>query len=1086
MPAATASTSPTRPLVGRARELEELDASLARVRQGHGAVVLLAGEPGIGKTRLAEALAERASAAGALVAWGRCWESGGAPAYWPWIQALRSIPGSDAAVTAELLASPAQTSGGEADDARFARFDAVDRRLRDIALERPLVLVLDDLHSADRASLLLLRFVGRSLADRRLLALGTYREVEARRDPAVVEVIESIATEGTRLPLRGLSEDGVAAMLARRAGLSAGRAFARRVHRATEGNPFFVDEIARLHAAEAPLRTQGSDAARAFRVPAGVREAIRRRLEPLPQGADEVLAIAAVSGREFGLAELAHLSALPTERLASTLEAALEAEVVSELPGAGERYRFVHALIQETLYERLDPAERRALHRQLGELLETLHGDDPTPVLSELALHFDRAEDRARALHYARRAGERAAALLAWEEAAGHFARVLELDADPEPHTRIDGLLALGRARVGAGETDAARAAFAEAAAAARQTADGQRLAAAALGFGSGGESWANGAVDDVLVALLEEALAALPECSSATQARLLSRLTQALYYSYDWERMDALSEKAVTVARGLGEHRPLCEALGARMLALLRPDGLDQRVAIADECLSIAERDGAADLLLGALTAMVIARAESGDVAGLDAAIARATRLAEERRAPHSLWHCRLWQAMRALLDGRLDESERLAGEALALAEGVVPLAGPMWVAQMGGVWRDRGRFDLILPGLRGVVEAYPTVVAWRAALAAVLSHTGQRAESRAELDRLSVDDFGALPRSQEWLPAMGLLAETVTRLEDARDHAEVLYAQLEPYSARVVVSPMASGINGVVAYHLGQLAGVIGRFDAAERHFEDARALHRALGSPSWLARTELERARMLLARGMPADSGAAAVALDAALETAVELGMEGLERDCEELRARMGARAPTDSGAAAAEELVFRREGDVWAIGAPDDPLRLSDLRGLAHVAELLRHPGVEIHAAELAGGAGAGALREGDPGPRLDASARRAYRARVEDLRETIDEAERFGDAERAVAAREELEAVAGELAAATGLGDRDRGAGATAAERARVSVTKAIRAAIGRVGEHDAALAQLLDRSVRTGAFCVYEPDERAPVRWRLS
>nr|MDQ3936510.1 AAA family ATPase [Actinomycetota bacterium] len=466
--------------VGRDRELDELRTALRQAQGSRGGVVMVGGEPGVGKTTLVERVANDAREQGARVSWGRCWEGGGAPAYWPWVQALRSLArelsdeelrarlGAGAAHVAKIVPGVAERLPGlteppelEPERARFALFDAIAGFLHSVSEERPLVVPLDDLHAADRPSLLLLRFAARELRGARVLVIGTYREVEARMDPGVGELIAAIGKDGRRLPLRGLTEEQVQRFIAGSAGSAPSPAVLRAVHEATEGNPFFVDEVVRLLSAEG--RLDADDLPSGVQIPDEVRDAVRQRLEPLPAQAREVLSVAAVLGREFGVAALEHVTGQPRPALVEVLEDACARSIVAERPAEIAGYWFTHALFRETLYADLPPTRRARLHRQAGEALEVLYGDDVELHLDELAHHFFQAAssgDLGKAIDYSVAAAERANSMLAYEEAAGHYERALQafgLEERADVPRRCDLLLALGEAQNRAGDARNAR-----------------------------------------------------------------------------------------------------------------------------------------------------------------------------------------------------------------------------------------------------------------------------------------------------------------------------------------------------------------------------------------------------------------------------------------------------------------------------------------------------------------------------------------------------------------------------------------------------------------------------------------------------
>src|SRR5947199_7997440 len=598
--------------VGRHHELVELRAGLEDAVTGRGRFFLVVGEAGVGKTRLVEELGREAAEQGHLVLWGRCWEGEGAPPYWPGIQVTRThlriahaetlSGGADAAgapylaqLVPELggLQSPAPPVPPQSEHARFYLFDAVATFLRSRPDHTPLVLVFDDLQWADTPSLLLLQFLVHELRDTAMLVVATYRAMEARQNPHVAEILGALARDGRHLPLSGFGEGEVALFIEGKTGRSASAALVEAVHRETEGNPFFVDEVVHLLAAEGALERRDETVAPRLPVPQGVREAIRRRLAPLPAPCRDALTFASVVGREFGLGALQRACGLGADALLEVLRPALGREILVPDPRTAGRYRFVHALIRETIYEELGAAERARLHGRIAEVLEALHQMDPTPHLATLAHHFLEAVPAAgaeKAIAYSARAARHAEASLAYEDAAVLFERALDVLAEGRPadaRERCELLLARGGAQWKAGDGPAARKTFRQAADIARRIGDALLLARSALGFAGEGSRllWVrSGVVDRPRIELLEEALDALGDRDPGLRVRLLARLAINLYWAPEAERVLAVSEEAIRLARQLGDPRDLAAALRARLIALWRPETAEARLAIADE----------------------------------------------------------------------------------------------------------------------------------------------------------------------------------------------------------------------------------------------------------------------------------------------------------------------------------------------------------------------------------------------------------------------------------------------------------------------------------------------------------------------
>jgi DNA-binding SARP family transcriptional activator len=433
-------------LVGRDDQLGVLDAVLAGGRGGRGRVVLVAGEPGIGKTRLAEEAARRAVAAGMQVAWGRCHEGDGAPALWPWVQVVRQLAaglapgqlaamlGPSAARLGQLMPELAEATPplpvADLGAARFQLNQAVAGLLRRLAGARPLLVVVDDLHWADVPSLSLLAFVAGEVQDARLVVVGTYRDVEALAGQPLADTLGALAREPVeRIPLGGLDRAGVAALIGRTVGGRPAEPLVAAVHDRCGGNPFFITELLRLLQSERGLA--GPDAAAAARrdIPVGVRDVLRRRLARLPAQTGTLLMVAAVAGRGFGLDLVEAVTGLEDEPALDAAEAAVLAGLVIEDDRAAGRYRFAHALVRETIYEDISHARRARLHARVVDALVATRGPEPEPA-AEMAYHCWQAAPMigaGRALPHLLRAGEQAAAQLAYEAADEQFARALQL-----------------------------------------------------------------------------------------------------------------------------------------------------------------------------------------------------------------------------------------------------------------------------------------------------------------------------------------------------------------------------------------------------------------------------------------------------------------------------------------------------------------------------------------------------------------------------------------------------------------------------------------------------------------------------------
>lgn len=428
-------------LIGREREMAELALILGHVRSGRGHLVLITGEAGMGKTALAEELANDAHEQGARVIWGNCWETVDTPPYWPWIQAMRQLV---APIPPERLASwpaaalsalhqiapdfplPSVDAAEIGSVDRFALFDGVWSILRLVSADEPLVIVLEDLHAADESSLHLLQFVSKQVKGSALLIVGSYDAREVRRKPGHARLLADIARDGKRLDLEPLGEDAVEELHERETGVKPSPPIAAAVARASEGNPFFIREAIGTLTAKGTLNRP--DYSIGFRVPHTVRDMVRSRLAALPEDSIEILGVASVAGRRFDINVLASVTEIDVATLLELLQQPLDHDVIEESSVLGN-YSFTHILIRETLYEDLTAAKRMRLHRRMAETLEDLYADDPESVLPELAHHWFKAGhagDLNKTVEHAVHAAEQAARTQAYEEAVRLYQRALK------------------------------------------------------------------------------------------------------------------------------------------------------------------------------------------------------------------------------------------------------------------------------------------------------------------------------------------------------------------------------------------------------------------------------------------------------------------------------------------------------------------------------------------------------------------------------------------------------------------------------------------------------------------------------------
>jgi DNA-binding SARP family transcriptional activator/tetratricopeptide (TPR) repeat protein len=879
--------------VGREQELAELVAGLEEASAGRGRLFLLGGEPGIGKSRLAEELIREARARGMRVLVGRCWEAGGAPAYWPWVQSLRAfVRDADTASLRPLLGAGAaelaqivpelrdavpnlpEPASPDAEGARFRLFEATAQFLRSASSSCPILVVLDDLHAADAPSLLMLRYLARELGAMRVVILAAYRDIDPLPDETLAATLTELAREPVtgRMSLAGLTRAELTEYVELSAPDAVPPELVEQMHEDTEGNPLFAGEIVRLQAVEAA----GPDRGRRLAIPQSVHDVIGRRLRHLSDECRRVLALASVFGREFALDVLARAAAVSEDELLDLLDEAMAARVVSDVPGARGRLRFAHVLIRDTLYLGLTPARRARLHRLVVDTLEMRYGTEPGPHLAELAHHAIAGSDFERGARYARRAADRALDLLAFEESARLYRAAVEalgVAAPADEATRCELLISLGDAEARGGATEAAEDAFAEAAEIADRLGLIRELARAALSYG-GRMDWSRAGHDPRRVPLLERALARLPADELELRARVLGRLAGALRDEHSPARRDALSAEAVELAREAGDPAALASALSGRAAAICAPDSARERLAIGAEVSEVAARGGDLERVVAGHMHRVIALLQLSEVGEARAALAAAGEVAERLAQPAQLWEVGGGWAMLELAAGRLDQAEELAARAFEIGRHTVPDAAfPVYHLQRCALRDFRGGLEASVPELEWLNAEYPARPVFRCALAYVHARLGDPRAGEA-LALLARDGFSAIPFDQEWLFATSLLAETCSLVGDARTAAAV-YDLMLPW-ADCSVSDPAEGFRGAVARDLGLLATALGRFEEAERHFEAALAMNSEMGALPWLARTRESYARMLLARGASGDRERSRELVADALAGCREMGM------------------------------------------------------------------------------------------------------------------------------------------------------------------------------------------------------------------
>ena len=874
--------------VGRDAAMRCVEDALRDATEGRGGVVLVSGEPGIGKTRVLDELSELARAGGARTLLARCHEGdAGAPVLWPWIQILRlgaafdpggvtALARDNAGALPDLLPDIAPPPGAAEVDplrARFRLFDATARWLAAASKAAPIVILLDDLHRADEPSLLMLRLLASSIREARVLVAGAHRSVRGER----AEILGGLSREGAcrQVLLEGLGDDDVGTMLALGLGASPPAALVRSVHAQTGGNPFFVTQIVHAAAARGGVPDEAELAALMLRSPAG--EAIRAHLDILSAACRDLLSAAAVAGPAFDAGVLGAALEMPADEVIALLgEAADVGIVVADERRAG-RYGFAHALVREARYAAIPLSRRVRLHGRIGAALIAQERAGVAPSFAEIAYHLLQAApagDAALAASYAVRAAEEAAARGSHEDAARSYERALEaLDLGPaDPMRRVDVMLALGNARFRAGDLARSKEVFQQSGNLARALGAGDKFAEAALGYALEDERTA---VDRRRIAFLEEGLRAVTGGSATRRALLTGRLAVAQYFAADRAAREKLAREAVGAARASNDRAALAFALRCLHFVLLAPDTAEERSAVSGELVALTSMLDDREGELHALACRIGDRLELGRVAEVDADIAAYARLATELGQPAFQWSALLYRVGRALACGPVEQAAALLDEA-TLPGGSVrgPASGGLLVL-LFLVRRAESRLAEIDDELRASVARAPERALRRALVALAALARGDGGAASRELAALTSDGLGAIRLDLDWLGTVACLVEIAAALGD-RERSAMLHRALLPYAGRLVLAGHGAACIGPVSTFLGLSALASGDLDDAAHHLEQAVATSQALGAPPFVARAQRVLAEARRRRG---DAGHADALMAEALDAARRLGLTDL---------------------------------------------------------------------------------------------------------------------------------------------------------------------------------------------------------------
>jgi DNA-binding CsgD family transcriptional regulator len=888
--------------LGRGSELAELRAAIDEARAGRGGLVLIAGEPGIGKTRLAQEACGHAMASGATAVWGRCLELEGTPAYWPWIQVLRRIAQlADPASRVRELGEGAQeiswlvpefVPGGAAvrdrpldPGDRFRLFNAVARLLQRVTAARSLVIVLDDLQWCDVPSLALFEHLSQHLHDMAVVVIACYRDQElGRRHPLGARLPELLRERGTRrVTLKGLGvgEVGRFLLAVREAGVEAG--LAATIHEHTAGNPFFVTEMARLLLEEGGLR-QGA-------LPQGVREVIGRRLNLLSDECNRVLGVASVLGRDFELELLCETARLPVPLVLKLMDEADGAGLVIFRREAPGRYSFVHDLVRETVYQELPTPIRVQLHRNVAESLGYRTEAGRLPALAH---HwFQAAPDGSweKAVLFASRAADQAMEQLAYEEAAR--LRQMALDALPDraglAWRRWELLVQLADARYRSGDLALSVESCVAAAQVARELRRPDLQARASLVV----QNVADAGFESTLQRLCEDALEAVGDSDVGLRARLLAHLATMLDTAGRHERNDALSREAVDLAERSHDPEALVSAIYARHTATMGPGGAHERLALGNRLLEVAGRGGRTAHGAWGRLWRIDGLFQLGELHAVGDEVAELETVVDRLGQPMFRWQLLRTRAAFAYVTGRFSEAERLTEEARAAGRADQHrMTEILYRTVMAEIALELGiapRMDEAI----GVCEAVSTAMrpgflatAMRLELA-----LGREEGAKDRFDEL-IGVFPRLTPERTWLMSAAYLAEAAVTVGTDQQRAW-LYQTLAPYRRSfVAMGAGATVCSGSAARFQGMLAAALQRWEDAERDLEEAVEQNARAGALPFAAHAEVGLAEVLARRS---EIGRALDLARSVARTAHRLGMRPLEERAARLVAELRRASP-----------------------------------------------------------------------------------------------------------------------------------------------------------------------------------------------
>lgn len=1097
--------------VGRDAEMAILRNRIDDAIQGKGSLVLISGEPGIGKTRLLTEAGRYAEKNGVRVLWGRCWEGDHAPAFWPWRQIARSLfnaphdpPDERTSSTTDLFPTISQlfdvpnaqfvpdrtTTLSSSPAASFQLLDSIAHLLRSLTLTTPTLFIIDDIHDSDSDSLSLIEFVSSGIETFPLTLFCSYRSDVVSPDDHLNERLLPLLRHcaPARLVLSGLSEDDVRRLLVTLHYIDpCDTAFSREIFHRTAGNPFFIVETCRLE------NNPSTDSSLTHTdPPATVRILVRQRLCRVSADCRKLLEVASVLGSDIDLRLLILMQPGVSQMSAgAAVTEACSHGILVYNHSSSTLYSFSHALLRDCIYIDISQQRRTALHRRAVDAIRTLFADDLDSVLDSLAHHLVESGEHASTPEKADalvRAAARAYELLAYKHSARYYQRAFELLHPFEDLTRkCDLLLLLAESQLKAGYWTNARENFERALTTARRICSPARLAQAAIGI----KGMTRGTLppDWAAIRALREALAVVDESDSELKAKLLTALSTALYFESPRSERALLAQQAVEFSRFTADPGIIGDAIEAQVISSYCYDSTDLVLRFASEMEALGTKFGIDDIVYRARIFKYTAYIQCNSPNAFPE-LAQCTTLARSLRHPRYLWQVELAQASLALGKGDIGQAHSAIAEirkrGLRFHDTTSEQHLLMLQFCLAKVVGDLSQLRTPLERLVALAPEYPLP---RVGLAFVQAVSGQLDDARFTLAPIVCDGLQRIQPDGFALVTLCILAETLIYTPSV-DWAEKLFERLAPFEDNLAVAGWGTAMEGAVAHFLAIVRLYQGDLVNARLFADKAIIINSGGNFQLWLARSKLllasilhrsgdhlaeetvseEAKRFCRTKGVPPPE-VAPVCLPHSDEEADGVDAPGYDR---------GSRRRIEKE----RRNQIYREGEYWWIEYCGQGIRIRDCKGLRHISHLVLHAGKEISSVELTQLSTGRSVDQDFNNLSLkpicdlkaDGLALSAYRARLAEIRQDLDDPSiqtDYGQIERLQSEKGLLEQ---QLMAAVGYAGAKFVTDPTL-ERARINVRNAISSTVRRVTALHPGLGRHLAYSIRTGRMCSYCPQD---------